>query len=177
VRMLGSGSIMQSVLKAIPYLAEYDVGVEVWSVTSYGELHREAVAADRHTRLNPRDPPKSSWVTDHLGAFDGVTIAASDNQKAYPQMIQPYVGGDYIVLGTDGFGRSDTREELRRFFEVDPEHVAVAALSGLSRQGKISPDVVEEAISKWNIAKERKDVCDWQEVVPVETLQIPSVSV
>merc|ERR1739845_159526 len=111
-------------------------------------------------RLNPDQPPKSSWVSDCFGSYDGVAIACTDNMKAVPSFIKPYVGGDYIVLGTDGFGRSDTREALRRFFEIDAEHVVVAALSGLSRQGKISADVASAAIEKYGInSEERIDVC------------------
>jgi len=157
-RLLGSGSIMQQVLGAVELLAEYDVGCEVWSVTNYGELHREAVLAERHTRLHPAEAAKSCWVKDCLGDYDGVTIAASDNITSYPLLIHPYVGGDYVVLGTDGFGRSDTRAALRRFFEVDKESVTIAVLSALSRQGKLAPEVVTAAMEKFGIVAERPDI-------------------
>merc|ERR1712136_231244 len=160
VRLVGSGSIMQQVLNAVPLLAEYGVSAEVWSATSIGELHRDAVRCDRHARLNPKSPPMKPWVSQCLGD-GGVTVACTDNQIAFPQLIQPYVGGDYVVLGTDGFGRSDTRPRLRRFFEVDSEHVCVAALSALARQGKISPDVAADAITKFGITPTRTDVCAW----------------
>mmetsp|Transcript_37037 Transcript_37037/g.117886 ORF Transcript_37037/g.117886 Transcript_37037/m.117886 type:complete len:806 (+) Transcript_37037:819-3236(+) len=158
VRLIGSGSIMQQVLHAVDILAEYDVACEVWSATNYGELHREAAKADRYTRLHPAEPPASSWVKDCLGAWDGVTVAASDNVMAVPRLVERYVGGDFVVLGTDGFGRSDTREALRRFFEVDKESIAVAALSALARQGKVSPELVQQAMRKLEVSVERPDI-------------------
>jgi len=156
VRVIGSGAIMKQALDAVDILAEYGVGVEVWSATSYGELQREAIACERLARLGAEAP--TSWVEKCLG--DGsVTVAVSDNMTAYPKLISPWVGGDFTVLGADGFGRSDTRENLRRFFEVDKEHVVVAALQGLAKQGKISADVVSQAREKFGITAERKDVC------------------
>merc|ERR1712228_1117014 len=137
-------------------LAEFGVGAEIWSVTSYGELHREAVKADRNARLGGDET--LPWVSECLGE-DMVTVAVSDNMTAYPKLIDPWVGGEYIVLGADGFGRSDTRENLRRFFEVDKEHVVVAALQGLAKQGKISSDVAKQAREKFGIVAERRDIC------------------
>merc|ERR1712190_435681 len=126
------------------------------SATSYGELHREAVACDREARLG--GTPSKPWVSECLG--DGsVTVAVSDNQTAYPNLISPWVGGEFIVLGADGFGRSDTRENLRRFFEVDKEHVVVAALSGLAKQGKVSAGAVQKAMDNYGIDPMRDDVC------------------
>jgi len=115
VRLIGSGAIMKQALDAVDMLAEYGVGAEIWSATSYGELHRDAVASDRAKRLGGE---AKSWVEECLG--DGtVTVAVSDNMTAYPKLIDPWVGGTFTVLGADGFGRSDTRENLRRFFEID----------------------------------------------------------
>lgn len=159
VRLIGSGSIMQSVLQAVPMLEEYGVGAEVWSATSFGELHREALSLDRTSRLNPSKDAEKNWVQKCYEGFDGTTVVATDNQIAFPQLISPWVPGDYVVLGTDGFGRSDTRERLRRFFEVDAESVVAAALSSLSRRGKISPDVAVGAIEKYGLTTgERYDV-------------------
>jgi len=159
VRLMGSGSIMQQVLAAAEILSkDYDIGCEIWSAINYGELHREAAKADRYTRLHPKEPPATSWVQECLGSWDGVTVAATDNVVAVPRLIERYVGGDFVVLGTDGFGRSDTREALRRFFEVDKESIVVATLSALARQGKVSPDVVEEAMAKFGIVHERPDI-------------------
>eukprot|EP00440_Ansanella_granifera_P007758 gb/GFBE01008392.1/.p1 GENE.gb/GFBE01008392.1/~~gb/GFBE01008392.1/.p1 ORF type:complete len:1061 (+),score=316.68 gb/GFBE01008392.1/:1-3183(+) len=156
VRLIGSGAIMKQALDAVDMLAEFGVGAEIWSATSYGELHRDGVACDRLARLGGE--AKKSWVEECLG--DGsVTVAVSDNMTAYPKLIHPWVGGEYTVLGADGFGRSDTREALRRFFEVDKEHVVVAALDGLAKQGKISADVPKQAREKYGIVAERKDIC------------------
>ncbi|OLP85969.1 Pyruvate dehydrogenase E1 component [Symbiodinium microadriaticum] len=124
---------MQQVLKAAEKLEEFGVATEIWSATNYGELHREAVRAERIARLSPHEAKPSCHVADCLGDWEGVTVIASDNVTAYPQLIEKYVGGELVILGTDGFGRSDTRTALRRFFEVDSESVTVAALSALSR--------------------------------------------
>lgn len=156
VRLIGSGAIMKQALQAVDMLAEFGVGAEVWSATSYGELSREAIACDRLSRLGGES--KDPWVKQCLG--DGsVTVAVSDNMTAYPKLIAPWVGGQYIVLGADGFGRSDTREALRRFFEVDKENVVVAALDGLAKAGKISQDVVAQAREKYGIVADRRDIC------------------
>jgi len=157
VRLLGSGSIMMQALGAVELLEEFGVGAEVWSATSYGELQREAIACDRVARLGGE--AKTPWVNECLG--DGeVTIAVSDNMTAWPQIIDQWVGGEYIVLGADGFGRSDTKEALRRFHEIDKEHVAVAALRGLARIGKVPANVPLEAIEKFGIdTGPRVDVC------------------
>jgi len=156
VRLLGSGAIIKQALDAVDLLAEYGVGAEVWSVTSYGELQREAVASDRVTRLTGK--VEKSWVSQCLG--DGsVTVAVSDNMTAYPSLISPWVGGIYTVLGADGFGRSDTREALRRFHEIDSASVVVAALDSLATAGKISSDVPAKARTKFGLKPERPDIC------------------
>lgn len=156
VRLVGSGAIMKQALDAVPMLAEYGVACEIWSATSYGELQREAIACDRAARLGGE--VKKPWVAQCLG--DGeVTVAVSDNMTAWPMIVKPWVGGDFIVLGTDGFGRSDTREALRRFFEIDKEHVVVAALRGLANAGKIPADVPTKAIEKYGIALDKYDIC------------------
>jgi len=159
VRLIGSGSIMQQVLGAIDLLSEYGVGCEIWSATNIGELHREAYKAERYARLHPMEPSPGFWVKDCLGDFDGVTVMSTDNISQYGQLIDKYVGGDFVILGTDGFGRSDTREQLRRFFEIDSESVAVAALSALARQNKVSAQTAADAIEKFGIKYERPDIC------------------
>eukprot|EP00928_Gymnodinium_smaydae_P012121 TRINITY_DN1440_c0_g2_i1.p1 TRINITY_DN1440_c0_g2~~TRINITY_DN1440_c0_g2_i1.p1 ORF type:complete len:1039 (+),score=225.71 TRINITY_DN1440_c0_g2_i1:71-3187(+) len=158
VRLVGSGAIMAEVMAAEELLKEYGVGCEIWSATSYGELQREAVAYDRLQRLDYSSDRARPWVSQCLG--DGsVTVACSDNMSSIPMMIDRWVGGDYVVLGADGFGRSDERHVLRRYFEVDKEHVTVAALSALARAGKIDVSVAEGAIEKFGIKVERPDVC------------------
>eukprot|EP00913_Durusdinium_trenchii_P033191 g31073.t1 len=133
VRLIGSGSIMQQVLKAEEMLEEFGVASEIWSATNYGELYREAVRAERQARLRPHEAKPRCHVAECLGDWSGATVIASDNVIAYPKLIEKYVGGELVVLGTDGFGRSDTRKALRRFFEVDAESITVSALSALSR--------------------------------------------
>lgn len=158
VRLVGTGSVMQQVLGAVDLLAEYGVGCEIWSATNIGELHREALQAERYGRLHPLEPIPDFWVKDCLGDYDGVTVFSSDNIQQYPQLIEKYVGGDFVVLGTQGFGRSDTREQLRRFFEIDSENIAVAALTALARQGRVDPAVAQNAIDKYGIKHERTDI-------------------
>jgi len=157
VRLIGSGSIMSEVLGAVDLLAEFGVGAEVWSATSYSILEREALESDRLAILEPAKEAPKSWVQQCLG--DGeITIAASDNMKAVPKLIERWVGGEYIVLGTDGFGRSDTRSALRRWFEVDKENITVATLTTLSKAGKISVDVPQKAMERFGITSDRFDV-------------------
>lgn len=160
VRLVGSGAIMTEVLRAVDILKEFGVGAEVWSATNYGEMHREIVECDRLARLDPTKPAPVPWAAKCLGEGSAVTVAASDNQTAYMRLIEGAVGGEYVVLGADGFGRSDTREALRRYFEVDAENIAVGALSGLAKAGKIPSSVVQQAINKFGIASgPRPDIC------------------
>jgi len=167
VRLIATGAIMQQAILAKEMLAEYDIGCEIWSATNIGELHREAVKCERQSRLNPDKPRAKPWVEECLGDYDGVTVFVSDNIIAYPQLIEKYIGGESTILGTDGFGRSDTRVALRRFFEIDCESVVVSALSGLSRQGKISPEAVKEAMAKYELrSDERPDITLIENVVP-----------
>jgi len=156
VRLVGSGAIMKQALLAAEILkADYNIGAEIWSATSYGELQREASACDRVARLGGEK--KTPWVTECLG--DGsVTVAVSDNMTAYPALIQKWVGGEFTVLGADGFGRSDTREELRRFFQIDKEHVVVAALEGLAKTGAIGADIPAKARENFGITSDVNDI-------------------
>lgn len=157
VRLVGSGAIMKEVLGAVELLNEFGVAAEIWSATSYGELHREAIECERLARLQPDQAAPVPWVAQCLG--DGtVTVAASDNMAAYPKLVERHVGGEFVVLGTDGFGRSDTRAALRRFFEVDAASIAVAALSGLARAGKVPASVAVGARDKLGLKVERPDI-------------------
>jgi pyruvate dehydrogenase E1 component len=136
VQLLGSGTILREVLAAADLLKDdFGVGADVWSVTSYTELRRDGMEAERHNRLHPDgDEPRIPYVSEALGGRDaGPVVAASDYIRALPDQIRPWVEGQYTVLGTDGFGRSDYRKALRRFFEVDRHHVVVAALHALGR--------------------------------------------
>ncbi|MBK00359.1 MAG: hypothetical protein CMB48_05330, partial [Euryarchaeota archaeon] len=129
----------------------YGVRSEIWSATSYGELRREAMECERINRLNPNSEKQMSWVEKNLGVTEETTVAVSDNIAAIPGLIYPWVKGDYVILGTDGFGRSDTRESLRRFFEIDSEHIVLAALSSLIKEGKLDSNIFEEAKKDLNV--------------------------
>jgi pyruvate dehydrogenase E1 component len=156
VHLLGSGPILPHVLKAQGMLAEgYGVAADVWSVTSYKELRREALEVERWNLLHPAEKPRKSYVESVLAKEQGVFLAASDFMRSVPEMITRWVPGGLYPLGTDGFGRSDTREALRRFFEVDAECVTLAALSQLARRGALKPEVVRDAIQKLGVDPEK----------------------
>ncbi|MCF7837969.1 MAG: pyruvate dehydrogenase (acetyl-transferring), homodimeric type [Candidatus Marinimicrobia bacterium] len=157
VRLLGSGAIMNEVLKAREMLAkDFDVAAEAWSVTSYKELHRDAVACDRWNMLHPADPPRVSHVSQCLAGTTPV-VAASDYMRALPDMLARWLPRSLLTLGTDGFGRSDGREALRDFFEVDARHVALGALAVLARAGTVSGELVARALKQYDINPERVD--------------------
>ncbi|CAN5407845.1 pyruvate dehydrogenase (acetyl-transferring), homodimeric type [soil metagenome] len=156
--LLGSGSIMQQVLRAQELLAErFDVAAEVWSAPSYQLLRNEALEVERWNRLHPADEPRVPYVTQQLGdaAARGPVVAASDYMKAVADQIGRWVpGGSWLSLGTDGFGRSDTRAALRRFFEVDAEHIAVAVLAELARCGQLEHERAAAAIEELGVDPE-----------------------
>ncbi len=147
VQLFGSGAIMQCVLAAQELLAEkFGVSSDVWSVTSYTELARDAQIAARWNRLNPGNKQKTSYLATTLAEVEGPFIATSDYVRAYMEQLREFIPGDYQVLGTDGVGRSDTRETLRRHFEIDAESIAIAALYRLSLLGKLPAKKVTDAI-------------------------------
>ena len=158
VQLFGSGAILREVLRAQRILAEsYNVSSSVWSVTSYGQLRRDAVGCQRWNMLHPEEPPHRSFLERALDGVEGPFVAASDHVRALPQLVAPWVPGDYFVLGTDGFGRSDTRSALRRFFEVDAESIVVAALYRLQAQGSLEAAQVSRAIRDLGIDPEKPD--------------------
>ena len=156
VRLLGSGPILDYVKEAHDLLkSKFDIDSEVWSVTSYGELRREGLNIQRNNVLYPQNI-KKSYVEYCFG--DNIpTIAVSDHISAIPEMIQRWVGGQFIVLGTDGYGRSETREALRKFFEIDTNNIILGALSALEKEEKISVGSVEKAVTILDINREKKD--------------------
>lgn len=158
VRLLGAGAILNEVLAGADLLRD-DFGVEadVWSVTSFTELRREGISTDRRNMLHPGDEPDRCWIEECLPADQGPVVAATDYMKALPDGIRPWVKDTYRALGTDGFGRSDWRKDLRAFFEVDRHHVALAALSALAEDGEVEPERVSEAISRYGIDPEAED--------------------
>jgi pyruvate dehydrogenase E1 component len=139
---------------------DWKVAADVWSVTSFTELRREGIAIDRWNRLHPDAAPKQTWVERCLAPTSGPVIAATDYMRAVGDMIRNWVPRRYTVLGTDGFGRSDTRASLRDFFEVDRHHVAVAALKALADDGTIERKLVKQAITKYRLDPERGNPWD-----------------
>jgi pyruvate dehydrogenase E1 component len=146
-QILGSGPIIHSALKAQQILAErYDVSADVWSATSYKRLRYDAINTRRWNMLNPTQPAKKSYVEKTLAKEQGPFIAVSDNMRIVPEQIASWVPGGLMALGTDGFGRSDTRERLRRFFEVDAESTVIGTLFALAEKGLIERTVVAKAM-------------------------------
>lgn len=156
VQLFGSGAIMNGVLEAQRILADqFQIASDVWSVTSYTELRRDAQACRRWNMLHPDQAPRQSYIEQVLEGHDGPYIAASDYVQALAEQVQPWIPGDYYVLGTDGMGRSETRPALRRHFEVDAQFVVLAALYRLALQGKVDRSVVTKAITELGIDPEK----------------------
>jgi pyruvate dehydrogenase E1 component len=154
--ILASGPIIREALRAQQILAErFDVSTDLWSATNYKLLRNDALRAERWNRLHPEEPPKAPHVRTLLGAEKGVFVAVSDNIKSVPDQISPWVPGGLTTLGTDGFGRSDTRERLRRFFEVDAESTVVATLHALAEKGHLERKVVSRAIKELSLDPEK----------------------
>jgi pyruvate dehydrogenase E1 component len=151
VRLLGSGTILLEVIAAAQLLArDWKIASEVWSVTSFTELAREARAVERWNRLNPLEASRSCHVVACLEG-DTPVIAATDYVRAVPQLVASYIEPRYTVLGTDGFGRSDTRTALREFFEIDRHQIAIAALASLAQQGLVDAELCAQAIDRYGI--------------------------
>ena len=156
VRLMGSGTILREVREAAAILRkDYKVVVDVWSATSMNELARDGLSVDRWNMLHPESEPKVSYVEQCLSEREGPVIAATDYMKLYSDQIRAFVPAPYKVLGTDGFGRSDSREKLRHFFEVNSSFVVVAALNELAKAGDIEKKVVSDAIKKFKLDPEK----------------------
>jgi pyruvate dehydrogenase E1 component len=157
-QLFGSGVILLEALKAQEILAErFEVAADVWSVTSYQQLRNEALAAERWNRLHPGETPRVPYVARALAGAPGPVIAATDYQKLVPDMIARWVPRAFTSLGTDGFGRSDTREALRHHFEVDAAHIVVATLAALASEGQVKPAVVARAVEEFGIDPDRPE--------------------
>ena len=152
VHLLGSGTILREVMFAAELLTEFGVVADIWSVTSFTELRRDGIEVERWNMLHPLSEPRQAYVSRSLG--DGPVVASTDYIRAFADQIRQWVPGAYRVLGTDGFGRSDFRSALRRFFEVDRHYIAVAALKELADAGTIDPSAVAEAIKRFEIDPE-----------------------
>jgi pyruvate dehydrogenase E1 component len=156
--ILFSGTAQGAARFAQEELAEhFGVGAELWSATSYKRLREDALAVERWNRLHPAEPARTPRVTELLGEASGPIVAVTDFMKAVPDQIARWVPSRYLPLGTDGFGRSDTREALRRFFETDGPHVVVAVLSSLAAVGDVKPEVVTDAIRRYDIDPDTPD--------------------
>jgi len=156
--LFGSGPILNETLRAQDILAEkYGVQADVWSVTSYTELRRDALSVERWNRLHPAEPEKVPYIVSALQGCKGPIIAASDYMKSVPDMLAPWLSTRLVTLGTDGFGRSDNREHLRRHFEVNAESIVAATLSKLARDGKFDTTKAQAALTELGVETERPD--------------------
>jgi pyruvate dehydrogenase E1 component len=156
VQLLGSGTILREVIAGADLLADdFGVAADVWSAPSFTELRRDGLDTERWNLLHPTEPPRQSYVTTCLADRPGPVIAATDYIRTFADQIRPFVPGTYKVLGTDGYGRSDYRRKLRRFFEVDRHFVALAALQALAQEGAVPVETVAKAITKYGIDPEK----------------------
>jgi len=155
VQLMGSGTILREVEAAAAMLeADFGIGSDVWSATSFTELRRDGLAARRWSLLHPTAKPKQSFVEQQLAGRRGPVIAATDYMRAFPDQVREFVPGRFVTLGTDGFGRSDSRENLRRFFEVDRRYLVVTALKALAEDGALDAKVAADAIKKYGLDAE-----------------------
>ncbi|MFK5985436.1 MAG: pyruvate dehydrogenase (acetyl-transferring), homodimeric type [Pseudomonadota bacterium] len=158
VQLMGSGTILREAIAAAEILGnDWSIDADVWSITSYNELTREAQEIDRWNRLHPLKEPQVSYIEKSLKNHRGPVISVTDYNKAYADQIRKWVPTRYEVLGTDGFGRSDTRAQLRKYFEVNAVHVVVAALKALADEGQFPAGKVQEAIEKYGIDSEKSN--------------------
>jgi pyruvate dehydrogenase E1 component len=158
LRLVGSGSILLQVIAAQALLAEqFGVAAEVYSAPSFPMLRRDALITDRWNRLHPAEKARDPYVSTVLGPKGGPIVAASDWMKAIPDLIRPWIAAPFVTLGTDGFGRSDTRDALRAYFEIDPPSIAAAALSALARAGGITAEAAAKGIEALGIDPEKAD--------------------
>jgi len=161
VQLLGSGTILREVIGAAEMLKEeHGVDADIWSVTSFNELRRNALSVTRRNRLHPEGKPEASFVEQSLQGREGPFIAATDYMSAVPDQVREWVPGRYVTLGTDGYGRSDGRAALRDHFEVDRRYIAAAALAALAADGKIKPAVAAKAIRTYEIDPDKPNPVD-----------------
>ena len=156
VQLLGSGTILREIISAAKILSEdYGIDSDIWSVTSFNELRRDGMETERWNLLNPNEKSKKSYVQKCLKKREGPIIAASDYTRSFSDQIRPYTEKPFYSLGTDGYGRSDTRKNLRKFFEVDKEHIVAYTLSALAKEQLIESKKAEKAFAKYKIDKEK----------------------
>ena len=156
IQLLGSGTILREAIAAAKILSEeYGVDSDIWSVTSFNELRKDGMEVERRNLLNPSKEKEKTYIEKCLDKRDGPVIAVSDYIRSFTDQIRPYTGKPFYSLGTDGFGRSDTRKQLRKFFEVDKEHIVAYALSALAKEQLMGSGSAEKAIKKYNIDKNK----------------------
>ena len=160
VRLLGSGAILNEAIKAADILKKYKINSEIWSVTSFNLLRKDGMEVERLNQLNPLDKKKDTYVERCFSGNEIPTIAATDYMRAYAEQIRPYIKGEYVTLGTDGYGRSDSRETLRDFFEVDSESISRAAIYILFQEGQISEDQIKKIYSELKVDPKKPN--PWQ---------------
>jgi pyruvate dehydrogenase E1 component len=155
---MGSGTILREVLAAADLLMkDFGIPSDVWSVTSFNELRREALAVERWNQLHPEVPPRKSYLEQCLHKRKGPYIAATDYMKIVPDQIQRWIPGTFVTLGTDGYGRSDSRAALRNHLEVDKRYIAVTALKAMADDGLLDAKTVADAIKKYEIDPSKPD--------------------
>jgi len=158
--LLASGPLINEALRAQELLLRYGVAAEVWSVTSYKTLRVRALEAERWNRLHPEEPPRVSYLQKTAQGLNGPCVAVSDYVRLVSEQIASWIPGGLLALGTDGFGRSDSRKALRRFFEIDAEHLTVATLYALHRRGTVEAQAVRKAIRDLGVVVD--DEAPWQ---------------
>jgi len=156
VHLLASGPIMQQAIEAQELLKEISISTDIWSVTSYNELYRDAMEVERWNRLHPTATPRIAYIDQTMAEESGVFVATSDYMKVLPLSIAPWIPGHYQVLGTDGFGMSEARPELRGHFEIDARFITVAALHGLAEAGAVDAQTVTDAIERFAINPDKR---------------------
>lgn len=158
VQLMGSGTILREVIKAAEMLEkDYAVSSDIWSVTSFNELRRDGLAVERFNSMHPEKKSKISYVTEQLADKPGPVIAATDYMRLYAEQIRPFIPNRYVTLGTDGYGRSDTRERLRHFFEVDAKYIVLAALNALVAEGSLDKSKIVDALKRYKINPDKLD--------------------
>src|SRR4029450_10547191 len=158
VQLMGSGTILREVIAAADLLRDdWNVDADIWSATSFNELRRDGMSAERWNLLHPTKTARKSYIETALDGHPGPVIAATDYMRSYAEQVRRHIPRRYEVLGTDGFGRSDYRAKLRQFFEVNRYYVVIAALKVLADEGEVKAEVVEQAIKKYGLDASRPD--------------------
>ena len=156
IQLLGSGAILREMIEAADILQnEYQIDSNLWSVTSFNELRKEAIEIERYNLLNPDKKPKKTYIEECLSSTEGPIVAASDYIRLNSDQIRPFTNKSFYSFGTDGYGRSDTRKNLRKFFEIDKEHIVAYSLSVLAKEQLIPSKYAKVAMKKYKIDPEK----------------------